>query len=501
MKFSLTPRYLFVFLNFVLVPLSIKLMYLDPKNWELPVTLLLTLLVGWYDFFQRKEAILRAYPIIGHLRFILLGISPEIHQYFTESNTAGLPFSKNMIKLIKTRADGKEEYHPFGSEKDFYAEGLEWVSHAMFPAEKLSTAPKVKVGSEVCKKPYHAALLNISAMSFGSLSENAITALNCGARMGGFYHNTGEGGISPYHLKGKGDLVLQIGTANFGFRNEDGSLNYEKFAKKASLEQVKMVEIKLSQGAKPGHGGVLPAAKNTVEIAEIRDVKAHTDVISPACNKSFSNDVELIHFIKKVRELSSYKPVGIKLCIGKKYEFINLLTAFKREKIFPDFITIDAAEGGTGAAPIELSNHVGMRGDDALKFAHSSLCKYGLRDQIRIIYAGKVNSAFTLFKAFCFGADICNSARGFMFSLGCIQALKCHTDTCPTGVATQDKGLQVALVPEIKSEKVKLYQKNTVEAFLELMATTGVSHPKDLSEEHIQKLPNYLLKSEHVSCH
>ena len=325
--------------------------------------------------------------------------------------------------------------------------------------KKLETPPRVRIGSDCCEIPYDAALLNISAMSFGSLSENAIKALNWGAKLGGFYHNTGEGGISPYHLKPGGDIVLQIGTANFGFRNHDGTLNEEKFAEKAAIPSVKMIEIKLSQGAKPGHGGVLPAVKNSEEIAKIRDVKPHCDVVSPPTNHSFSNIEELIDFIDKVRRLSKFKPVGIKLCIGKKHEFTTLIESFKRRDIFPDFITVDAAEGGTGAAPIELSNHVGLRGEEALSFVHHSLVNEYLRKKIKIIYSGKVNSAFSLFKAICLGADICNSARGFMFSLGCIQALRCHTDTCPTGVATQDKRLQVALVPSRKSHMVHQYQK------------------------------------------
>ena len=495
MKISLNPRTIFFLANLIVLPLVALSLFNSPQNWGLPATLIFFFLVGWYDVIQKEEAILRAYPVVGHLRFILLGISPEIHQYFTENSTDGQPFSKNLINLIKSRAEGKEEYHPFGTEHDLYNEGVEWVSHTMFPVEKLDEPPRVAIGGKECKAPYSAALLNISAMSFGSLSENAIKALSWGAKLGGFYHNTGEGGVSPYHLKSKADIVLQIGTANFGFRNTDGTLNDEKFQEKAGLEQIKMIEIKLSQGAKPGHGGVLPAIKNTEEIAAIRDVKPYTAVVSPPHNKSFSTKKELVSFIARIRKLAGYKPVGIKLCIGRKDEFETLIDECINMQVLPDFISVDAAEGGTGAAPIELSNHVGMRGEDALKFVHSCLLEKGVRDQIKIIYSGKINSAFSLFKALCMGADLCNSARGFMFSLGCIQALRCHTDTCPTGVATQDKQLQVALVPTDKSQRVHMYQKNTVDAFLELMATTGARSTAELNENYIHKLPSYLLKS------
>lgn len=478
-------RIIFLILAVLLTPLALYNIFTHPHDAIVAWIVCFFLGVGWFDFFQKESAILRDYPVLGHMRYILKKISPELHQYFIESNVNGRPFSKNMINLINTRSKNHEEFHPFGTEKNLYENGMEFLAHSMFPIKKLLVTPRVIVGSKKCKQPYSSSLLNISAMSFGALSSNAILALNHGAKEGGFSHNTGEGSLSQFHQKYAGDIVLQIGTGNFGFRNEDGTLNEESFCEKSNLEQVKMIEIKLSQGAKPGHGGVLPSVKNTVEIANIRMVKPFTDVFSPPSNPSFNSMEELAGFIQKLRELSSFKPIGIKLCIGSKDEFNALIKAFISKDILPDFITVDAAEGGTGAAPLEYSDFIGMRGDDALMFVEETLIKHAIRDEIKIIYAGKVTSGFSMYKAFCLGADICNSARGFMFSLGCIQSMKCHTDTCPTGIATQNKYLQAGLVPEVKYKRVHCYHKQTVDAFLDMMAVTGISDMNNLKKELI----------------
>ena len=478
-------RIIFLILALLLTPLSLYNIFTHPHDAIVAWIVCSFLCIGWFDFFQKESAILRDYPILGHMRYILKKISPELHQYFIESNVDGRPFSKNMINLINTRSQNHEEFHPFGTEKNLYENGIEFLAHSMFPVKKLPLAPRVIVGSSKCKQPYSSSLLNISAMSFGALSSNAILALNHGANEGSFSHNTGEGSLSQFHQKYKGDIVLQIGTGNFGFRNEDGTLSEESFYEKSNLEQVKMIEIKLSQGAKPGHGGVLPSVKNTLEIANIRMVKPFTDVLSPPSNPSFHSLEELVDFTQKLRELSSFKPIGIKLCIGSKDEFNELIKAFISKNILPDFITVDAAEGGTGAAPLEYSDFIGMRGDDALMFVDDTLIKHGIRDEIKIIYAGKVTSGFTMYKAFCLGADICNSARGFMFSLGCIQSMRCHTDSCPTGVATQNKYLQAGLVPEVKYKRVQHYHKQTVDAFLDMMAVTGINDMHSLKRELI----------------
>jgi len=478
----MTTRHIFLLTALVLTPIVIWNIY-SQNNLSLNAVFAFLLIVGWYDYFQVRNSILRDYPVIGHMRYILKAISPELHQYFVESNTNGAPFSKNTINLVYSRADNHEEFHPFGTERDLYKGNYTYLGHAMFPVEKLNEVPRVIVGSDKCKQPYSASLLNISAMSFGALSSNAILALNKGASLGGFYHNTGEGSLSKAHEKNGGDIVLQIGTGNFGFRNEDGTLNEDAFKEKSNLDQVKMIELKLSQGAKPGHGGVLPAKKNTEEIAKIRMVQPHTDVFSPPSNPSYDSYETMVEFIGKLRELSSYKPVGFKLSIGQKEDFITLMKMAIEKDILPDFITVDASEGGTGAAPIEYSNNIGLRGEEALVFVDETLTDLKIREKIKIIFAGKIISGVSMYKAFCRGADICNSARGFMFSLGCIQSLRCHTDTCPTGIATQNENLQVGLVPTEKGKKVEAYHRNTVDSFLEILAVTGIKDIKDLNKE------------------
>lgn len=480
------PRRIFLWLSFTLWPLMLLSIWYYPQLASFSITISVLFIIGWYDILQKKNAILRDYPILGHFRYIR-AISPEIHQYFVESNTNGAPFDKESIALVNARSDNKPAFHPFGTERDLYKEDYVWASHAMFPKKTFKKPPRILVGGEDCLKPYEASILNISAMSFGALGKNAIKALNQGAKIGDFAHNTGEGGLSPYHRQG-GDIILQVGTGNFGFRNEDGTLNEKAFKEKSLLDEVKIIEIKLSQGAKPGHGGLLPASKNTPEIAKIRMVTPYKDVFSPPVNPSFDSAPTLTLFIDKLRKLSEGKPIGIKLCIGYKTDFQQLLQAFKDANIFPDFITVDAAEGGTGAAPLEYTNHIGMRGEEALNFVHHALKKAGIRDKIKVIYAGKIISGFTLLKAICFGADICNSARGFMFSLGCIQSLRCHTNTCPTGIATQDKTLQEGLVCEEKSVRVANFHKNTIKSFLELASTLGVNSLSELNPSYIHTI-------------
>lgn len=478
------PRTIFIWLSALVWPLFVFGSFYNQELIPYSVVISLIFAVGWYDMLQSKRSILRDYPVIGHLRYLLLAISPEIHQYFFESNTNGEPFNKEEIELVNLRSDNKDAFHPFGTEFDLYKQRYQWLAHAIFPKTRFTQAPRISIGSGACKQPYLSSIFNISAMSFGALGESALRALNKGAKLGGFSHNTGEGGLSSYHQQG-GDIVLQVGTANFGFRNEDGTLNEDAFSRKSGLDEVKMVEIKLSQGAKPGHGGLLPAAKNSLEIADTRMVKPHADILSPPLNASFDSPEGLAHFIQKLRELSGYKPVGIKLCVGKTEEFVEMIRTFGTEGIYPDFITVDAAEGGTGAAPIEYSDNVGMRGEDALTFVHRTLQEMEVRDSIKVIYSGKVISGFTLLKALCLGADACNSARGFMFSLGCIQSLRCHTNTCPTGVATQDGTLQKGLVVEEKYKRVANFHKNTIEAFLELASSLGIGSLDELNETYI----------------
>lgn len=436
--------------------------------------------LGVYDVVQKKHTILRNFPLVGHFRYLLESISPEIQQYFIESNTDGRPFSRNLRSLVYRRAKNVNDTHPFGTQRDL--NGIDYMAlrHSIYAVEPDEIDPRITIGGEACQHPYDTSIFNISAMSFGSLSANAIMALNNGAKKGNFYHNTGEGGISSYHRQG-GDLVWQIGTGYFGCRDVHGNFDEYKFVEKAAWPEVKMIEIKLSQGAKPGHGGVLPGIKNTPEIAEIRGVKAGTTILSPPSHSAFKNENELVNFIAKLRELSNGKPVGIKLCIGRTEEFIALCKAMIAHQVFPDFITIDGAEGGTGAAPLEFSDSVGLPLEPSLIFVRGTLMKFGIRDKMKIIASGKAISAFSILKCVALGADICNSARGFMFSLGCIQALRCNTNYCPTGVATQRAALQKGLVVTDKSERVYNFHKNTIHAVKELLGASGHHHTSELT--------------------
>ena len=443
--------------------------------------------VGIYDLQQSQHAILRNYPIIGHLRFMLESIRPEIRQYFLESETEAAPFSRAQRTLVYSRAKGQSDKRPFGTQLDTRAMGYEWINHSIAPSHLAGHDFRVNVGGKDCTQPYDISLFNVSAMSFGALSANAIQALNLGAKMGGFAHDTGEGSISRHHRAHGGDLIWEIGSGYFGCRDEQGHFSPENFVENVRSPQVKMVEIKLSQGAKPGHGGVLPGPKVTEEIAEARGVMVGEDCVSPASHSSFSTPLELMAFIQQLRTLSEGKPVGFKLCIGHPWEWFAIVKAMLETGIQPDFIVVDGAEGGTGAAPLEFSDHMGMPLQEALRLVHNTLVGAGLRDSIRLGASGKIVSAFDIARALALGADWCNSARGFMFALGCIQAQTCHSGNCPTGVTTQDPTRQLALVVPSKAERVKNFHEHTLEALQELMEASGLKTPHDFTPRHIMR--------------
>ena len=442
--------------------------------------------LGFRDVSQTKHAILKNYPVSGHLRFLFETFRPEIRQYLIESDNEKLPFSRNQRALVYQRSKGASDKRPLGTIEDTYKNGTEWLMHTINPTGHIKPEDlRVQVGGQSCLKPYSISIFNISAMSFGSLSANAIMALNKGAMMGGFAHDTGEGSVSDYHRRYGGDLIWELGSGYFGCRTSEGKFDPERFAKVASEPQIKMIEIKISQGAKPGHGGVLPAAKITPEIAKTRGIPMGVDCNSPAGHSAFSTPLELMHFITQLRELSGGKPVGFKLCIGKISEWFAIIKAMLETKVVPDFIVIDGSEGGTGAAPVEFVDHVGTPMRDGLRLVHMSLIGAGLRDQIKLGVAGKIISAFDIVRACAIGADWCNSARGFMFAIGCIQARSCHTDLCPTGVATQDAMRQQALDPEDKSHRVFHFHQNTLVALGELLAAAGYSHTSQLDANTI----------------
>lgn len=454
-------------------------------NWKASFLLLIFLpliIMGFYDMYQSKKTIRRNFPLLGRMRYLLESIGPEIRQYFVETDLDGKPFNRLERSLVYQRSKKETDSNPFGTQLDLYDVGYQWINHSIkaIPFSKVNINPRVKIGSSQCEKPYEASLYNISAMSFGSLSKNAILALNSGAKQGGFYHNTGEGGLSPYHLQEGGDIVWNIGTGYFSCRDDEGNFSYEHFAKRATLDNVKMIEIKFSQGAKPGHGGILPKEKVTDEIAAIRLVGKGKDIISPPIHSAFSTPLELMDFVRLLRKGSGGKPIGMKICIGNKSEFIAICKAMIQTQTYFDFITVDGGEGGTGAAPLEYSDHVGMPLRDALAFVYDCLKGFGIKDQIKIICSGKIITGFDIIKTLSTGADLCNSARGMMFALGCIQALECHANTCPTGVATQDPRLVKGLVPEEKSIRVARFQHETVKSAMELMASAGICHPDEV---------------------
>ena len=441
--------------------------------------------IGVYDVLQTHHSILRNYPIMGHLRFLFEGIRPEIRQYLIESDQAEEPFSRDQRSLVYQRAKGVEDKRPFGTQQRVYDSGYEWVTHSVVPKHLTNHDFRIQIGGPDCKRPYDASIYNISAMSFGSLSANAILALNIGAQKGGFAHDTGEGGISRYHRQGGGDLIWEIGSGYFGCRTPEGRFDVKKYAKLAREPQVKMIEVKLSQGAKPGHGGVLPASKITPEIAEARDIPMGEDCVSPSSHPEFSTPKELLAFIKTLRDNGDGKPVGFKLCIGHRREFMCIVKAMVETDIVPDFIVIDGKEGGTGAAPLEFANHVGMPLVEGLTFAHNTLRGAGLRDRIKIGASGKIVTSFAMAKMLALGADWANSARGYMFAIGCIQAQACHTNHCPVGIATQDPMRQRALVVPDKSERVYRFHRNTLKALAEMTGAAGLTDPSDFRPHHL----------------
>ncbi len=441
-------------------------------------------LLGVHDVRQRRHSILRNYPVVGHLRFLLESFRPEIRQYIIEGDHDEVPFSRQDRGLVYQRAKGVEDKRPFGTIENVYGSGYAWLTHSATPVTIADTDFRVRIGGSACRQPYSASLYNISAMSFGSLSANAILALNTGARKGGFAHDTGEGSISRYHRQGGGDLICQIASGYFGCRNDDGSFSPEKFRVLAADPQIKMIEIKLSQGAKPGHGGMLPASKISPEIAEARGIAMGVDCVSPAAHSTFSTPIGLMKFIDQLRTLSDGKPVGFKLCIGHRREFMSMVKAMLETGIMPDFIVVDGAEGGTGAAPVEFANRVGMPMLEALTFVHNTLRGAGIRDEIRIGAAGKIITAFDIARTLALGADWCNAARGFMFAIGCIQAQACHTNCCPVGIATQDKGRQRAIDVGDKSERVARFHRNTMKALGEIAGAAGLTNPSDFMPYH-----------------
>ena len=455
-------------------------------HWSFTFVFVLIAAVGIHDLLQSRHAILRNYPIIGHFRFMFESIRPEIRQYFIESDTERVPFSREQRAIVYQRAKSVLDKRPFGSKLDAYQEGYEWIHHSMLPSQIEGHDFRVTIGSNR-EQPYSASIFNVSAMSFGSLSANAILALNRGAKLGGFYHDTGEGSISRYHREPGGDLVWEIGSGYFGARKPDGSFSDDRFAENAGDPQVRMVELKLSQGAKPGHGGVLPAPKVTPEIAQARGVEPWVTVESPARHSVFATPMELMEFIERMRRLSGGKPAGFKLAIGHPWEFFAVVKAMLETGIVPDFIVVDGKEGGTGAAPAEFMDRAGMPMLDGLLLVHNTLVACGLRNQVRLGAAGRIITAFDVARTLALGADWCNAARGFMFALGCIQSLSCHTDRCPTGVATQDPLRQRALVVPDKAQRVFQFHRNTLEALRELLQSAGLVHPSQLRPHHIMR--------------
>lgn len=491
LKLLFSPRFIILTLCILVTALLIWGLVLDPDDFILlviPAVVFGALsVVGVHDLLQKHHAVLRNYPISAHIRFLLEEIRPEMRQYFFESEKDGKPFSRDTRAVVYQRAKMVLDKRPFGTQEDVYAEGFEWMHHSVAPKPLADPHFRLTIGGPDCTKPYSASVFNISAMSFGALSPNAVRALNAGAKKGNFAHDTGEGGVSPYHRENGGDLIWEIGSGYFGCRNPDGTFNPDLFAKVACDDQIKMVELKISQGAKPGHGGVLPAAKVSEEIARIRGVAMGEDCISPAYHRAFSTPIEMMQFIGEMRRLSGGKPAGFKLCIGHRWEFLAICKAMVKTGIYPDFIVVDGKEGGTGAAPAEFMDHLGMPMREGVNFVHNALIGINARGRIRIGAAGKIATAFDLARAMALGADWCNSARGFMFALGCIQSLSCHTDRCPTGVTTQDPTRNRALVVPDKISRVHNYHRATLHALAELLAASGLSHPDEIRPIHFSR--------------
>ncbi|MCG6118353.1 MAG: FMN-binding glutamate synthase family protein [Aquimonas sp.] len=479
-------RYLTWVACLLLVPIGAVLaVRFDATWWWLSALAFALSLLGVRDYFQTRRALLRNYPLLAHFRYLIESIRPEIRQYLLEGEEEQTPFSRAQRSIVYQRAKNTLDKRPFGTQLDVYRPQYEWINHSLQPVDLPDHDFRIRIGGPDCALPYSASVFNISAMSFGSLSAAAIRALNAGAKRGGFYHDTGEGSISRHHREHGGDLVWEIGSGYFGCRDEQGRFSEQRFALNAQDPQVKMIELKLSQGAKPGQGGILPAAKVTPEIAEARGVPVGQDCLSPARHSAFDTPTGLLRFIARLRELSGGKPVGFKLAVGHPWEWFGIARAMQETGITPDFIVVDGGEGGTGAAPLEFTNHVGAPLTEALILIHNTLVGLDLRDRIRIGAAGKLVTAFDIARTLAIGADWCNSARGFMFALGCIQSQSCHTDRCPTGVATQDPRRQRALVVPDKAERVFHFQQNTLKALRDLLAASGLTHPDQLGPEHI----------------
>ncbi len=445
------------------------------------------ILIGLHDVLSVRHTLLRNYPVVGHLRYMLEFIRPEIQQYFVESDRDGTPFSREMRSLIYQKSKGVRETIAFGTKNDITSVGYQFSYHSLAPRHVDQDKARIIIGGAACKKPYESSRLNISGMSFGALSPNAIRALNKGAAIGHFAHNTGEGGISHYHLEGGGDIIWQIGTGYFGCRNKDGSFNADSFKKAATKDIVKMIEIKLSQGAKPAHGGILPAVKVTEEIAKIRMLEMGSDAVSPPTHPEFSTPIGLLEFVARLRELSGGKPVGFKLCLGHRTEFMSICKAMIKTGIKPDFITVDGAEGGTGAAPVTFTNRLGTPINEAIAFVNNCLIGSNLRDDIKLVASGKIATGYDMVTKIALGADTCNAARAMMFALGCVQSLHCNTDECPTGVATQQKQRWSSLNVRDKSLRVANFHKRTVHSFLELVGALGKDDPDELDHSHIRR--------------
>ncbi|GAB3195211.1 glutamate synthase domain-containing protein 2 [Pontibacter aydingkolensis] len=482
-KISVRQTFVYVFATLYLLTLLFSIF--ERQTLWLLLAIVPLHLVYLSNIRQGRHTILRNYPLLGYLRYFFESIRPELRQYFFESDLDGKPFSRRQRSIVYQRAKNVRQTVPFGMQANSQEAGFEWIAHTMFPVHVKENDLRVTVGSSSCSQPYSASIYNISAMSYGSLSKTAVTALSAGAKLGGFAHNTGEGGVSPFHIAGGGDLIWQIGTGYFGCRDKDGNFSERLYQEQVAHPHIKMVEIKLSQGAKPGHGGILPAAKNTPEIAAIRKVEPYTTVASPPAHSAFKDQFTLLLFIQKLRVLSEGKPIGIKICIGNKVEFEQLCREMKHNQIFPDFITIDGAEGGTGAAPLEFTDSLGMPLYDALAYVQNILKKYGLRNEIRLMAAGKIITGVDILKAISLGADMCYSARGMMFALGCIQALQCDSGRCPVGIATQDKNLYSGLDVADKRVRVANFHGNTIKSTIEVMEACGFASLSDITPDKI----------------
>ena len=484
-------RYGALVLCLLLLPLAIAFAPGHPEIAAAAWILGALCLLGVYDMLQRRHSILRNFPVIGHVRWIAELVRPEIRQYLVEADEDAAPFSRSQRSLVYERAKGEPGEHPFGTLLDVYRDGYEFIGHSACPATAADPKTfRITIGGDQCARPYSASVFNISAMSFGAISANAIRALNAGAKRGDFSHDTGEGSISPYHLEMGGDIVWEVASGYFGCRTADGHFDPDRFAAQAVLDQVRMIEIKLSQGAKPGHGGVLPAAKVTAEIAKTRGVPMGQDCISPSRHSAFKTPIEMMRFITQLRTLSGGKPVGFKLCIGHPWDFMGIVKAMLETGVTPDFIVVDGAEGGTGAAPTEFSDHIGVPMREGLLFVHNTLVGAGLRDKMKLGAAGKIVSAFDIASVLAIGADWVNAARGFMFAVGCVQSVQCNTNRCPTGVATQDRLRQAALIVPDKAERVYNFHRLTLQALADMLAAAGLGHPDQLKPHHLVRRVN-----------